>query len=322
MAITATRHSSFIFILSLFLFLFSILGKFGSHYWLFDLFSHFTIQYLWVSIILLITLFIINRKCYPVFALLFASLILNVMNIVPHYRQMSTIPLPDRTIRISSININSLNNDWHSLKNYLANYKPDIVMFFEFTPEWGEKINSLNKIFPYGKAVLQKDNFGIGIISRRPLNKVEIRRETQLNLPFIAATYEISNIPIIIVAAHSYPPISAYATQIRDAYLSRVADYIKDQSSPTILCGDLNITPWSSHFKNVLRISKLTSATGQGPVATWPTFFPFLRIPIDHCLTSAPIQIISYSIGPDIGSDHYPLEAVIALDPKRIPATK
>jgi endonuclease/exonuclease/phosphatase family metal-dependent hydrolase len=47
---------------------------------------------------------------------------------------------------------------------------------------------------------------------------------------------------------------------------------------------------------------------------TWPTFFPLLGIPIDHCLVSADLGVAQYRRLADFGSDHYPVLARLVQD--------
>jgi endonuclease/exonuclease/phosphatase (EEP) superfamily protein YafD len=45
-------------------------------------------------------------------------------------------------------------------------------------------------------------------------------------------------------------------------------------------------------------------------VPTWSANTPF-AIPIDHVLATSPLVITSRSVGPDVGSDHRPLDFVV-----------
>jgi endonuclease/exonuclease/phosphatase (EEP) superfamily protein YafD len=72
--------------------------------------------------------------------------------------------------------------------------------------------------------------------------------------------------------------------------------------------GDLNVSPWSWHFRRLVRESGLRdSMRGWGVQPSWPTFNPLLRIPLDHALHSPGIRIADRQTGRRVGSDHYPL---------------
>ena len=72
--------------------------------------------------------------------------------------------------------------------------------------------------------------------------------------------------------------------------------------------GDLNVSPWSAEFRQLLKDSQLRDSTkGFGLQPTWPTHVRLMQIPIDHLLYSSDIKIIDRRVGPNIGSDHYPL---------------
>ena len=91
-----------------------------------------------------------------------------------------------------------------------------------------------------------------------------------------------------------------------------------------MLAGDLNVTQFSPHFKNLLKTGKLKdSSRGFGYQPTWPAQLPLLnkisecplfRIPLDHVLVSGDIQVRSVELLPSIGSDHLAVEAVLSIN--------
>jgi endonuclease/exonuclease/phosphatase (EEP) superfamily protein YafD len=80
------------------------------------------------------------------------------------------------------------------------------------------------------------------------------------------------------------------------------------------LLGDLNVTPWSPYFQELLAATGLRdSARGWGLQPSWPTMSLLLRVPIDHCLISPELHVTERTLGPDIGSDHFPLLVTLAV---------
>ena len=75
-----------------------------------------------------------------------------------------------------------------------------------------------------------------------------------------------------------------------------------------VLLGDLNCTVWSPYFGRLVRDSGLKdSSRGWGVQPSWPAGNWLLRIPIDHCLHSPEVRVVRRGIGPDVGSDHFPV---------------
>ena len=96
--------------------------------------------------------------------------------------------------------------------------------------------------------------------------------------------------------------------RMRDQQLAIIADALRRLDEPVLLLGDLNVSPWSYHFKRLLRQSGLRDGTlGKGFQPTWPTSLLPLLIPIDHCLYSLGIHVVYRIVGKDVGSDHYPV---------------
>ena len=83
-----------------------------------------------------------------------------------------------------------------------------------------------------------------------------------------------------------------------------------------IVAGDFNVTPWSPHFRDLLKAAGLRNAAcGPGYLATWPRWFWPARIPIDHVLLKGPWAVTTLRLGPAFGSDHYPIIADLCLEP-------
>ncbi len=287
----------------------TMMGKFGEYFWLLDLFSHFTMQYFCLNFIFFIIVLVLNKKHYLQLLMILLIFSFNLANLLPFYQvKNSARTVSSKDIKIVSLNINSQNKDWKPLSNYLKEYNPDIIILTELTPAFGADLGVLKNIYPFGKAVMDDGNFGIGIISKIPLDKTEIHRQSSSQIPFITTEIKTNSTTLNIVAIHPFPPLGSEGTLLRNDYLDQVSQFIQKSDSPTILCGDFNATPWSYPFKKMMAETKLTLPLGSGVIATWPTSLPFLRIPIDHCLTSPTLHILNYSRGPNVGSDHFPFQ--------------
>ena len=127
-------------------------------------------------------------------------------------------------------------------------------------------------------------------------------------VPSVVAEMETPHGRCTVIATHPVPAICREYAAWRDGQLAELPGVVRRATSPVVLLGDLNSTPWGAHFRKLVHDSALRdSAQGRGVHPTWPAIDPLLRIPIDHCLLSPAIGLVDRQVGPDIGSDHYPL---------------
>ena len=78
--------------------------------------------------------------------------------------------------------------------------------------------------------------------------------------------------------------------------------------------GDFNATPWCRAFRRLVSASGLVdTALGRGVQTTWNARYPAPRIPIDHVLVPPTAIVLRRQVGPDVGSDHFPVEAEFVL---------
>jgi endonuclease/exonuclease/phosphatase (EEP) superfamily protein YafD len=162
--------------------------------------------------------------------------------------------------------------------------------------------------YNYTRQEPRDDNFGIGLYSRLPFTQSQIVYIGEAEVPSVVAEIETTLGKCTLLATHPLPPAGGAYSRWRNDQLAELPNYIRRATSPVLLLGDLNVSPWSSHFRRLLRESGLKdSSQGRGVQPTWPTYNPLLLIPIDHCLYSPQITIVSKQVGPWDGSDHYPL---------------
>ena len=78
--------------------------------------------------------------------------------------------------------------------------------------------------------------------------------------------------------------------------------------------GDLNVTPWSPYFRDLVkRTGLIDTGRKRGFQSTWKRNNPVFSIPIDHILHSEDLICTNRWIGPALGSDHRPVMAEFAF---------
>ena len=152
------------------------------------------------------------------------------------------------------------------------------------------------------------------MLSRWPLVDPQVVAFSETGFPSIIATVRRESGDFRFIATHPYPPFNGRATEALLVHLAGVAEAVESSPLPCIVAGDLNATPWSRPFRELLARSGLVdTAVGHGVQPTWHAHLPAPRIPIDHVLVPPAAVVLRREVGPDIGSDHFPVEAELIL---------
>ena len=110
------------------------------------------------------------------------------------------------------------------------------------------------------------------------------------------------------------PPVPPLGHNERDAQLAGLARELAANPGPVLLVGDLNTTPWSPAFANLLAQAQLDDPAQQfWPTGTWPAVLPVGRIWIDHVLAGHGATVTSRTVLEDVGSDHLPVVASVTV---------
>ena len=210
------------------------------------------------------------------------------------------------------------------VEKVIKDYNPDIIVLEEVNSVWIRSLDNIRKDYPYSITKPRDDNFGIALFSKSSLEAANIAYIGKANVPSIVTRIQLGKSMLSVLGTHPLPPGNAEYAYFRNEQLRSLSEYIRKIEKPVIVLGDLNTTPWSFHFRDLLKKSGLRdSCRGYGIQATWPSFFFPLRIPIDHCLYSSKISILNRQVGPNVGSDHFPLIVDFTVwSPTKVEKTK
>lgn len=297
----------------------TLAGWCGRWHWLLDLASHFR----WYWLIAAVTgLAACIRWPRPTaIACLALAAVGNARELLPAWLP-APAPLAARGhaepgIVVVSLNVHRLNDDPAATLAYLRDRRPDIVAVLEVDDAWAAALEDLAAEFPHRLIHPRADNFGIAVLSRWPLADARVANLGGSPFPSIVATVSHPSGDLRIVATHPMPPWNGrYAALMLDQF-DAIAEVVTTSDLPCVVMGDLNATPWSHAFRRLTDRSGLRdSALGRGIEPTWNARLWAPRIPIDHVLVPPEIAVIRRAVGPDVGSDHFPIEAELAL-PRR-----
>lgn len=287
--------------------LFAIATFSARTHFLLELTVHFKLLYFLSALVTTIAFTVLRRFRWAALSLLI--LLIHVPGVIALHipRQSTTLESPTPNLTVLSANILSYNSTPEALIHYISETQPDIILLQEVSPRWLMHLQPLiDTVYPYSLIHPQSDNFGMATLSKLPLTNIELLYASDDAPVSIEAILTINNRQLTILNYHPLPPGSFTYSTRRNRQLAYASEYVHQQPDLTIISGDLNVTPWSPYYQDLMRDSGLyNSRQGFGNLPTWPAVLPV--IPIDHCLVSSSIQTISFQRGPNIGSDHRPL---------------
>jgi endonuclease/exonuclease/phosphatase (EEP) superfamily protein YafD len=286
---------------------FTLLGLFARWYWFFELFVHFSLQYGVILLLLSIVAQIKKQKIYVV--IFFAFGLVNMIPVLASLKASSPIPAANHIkLRMLSINVRSVNTQHKRLINYIKGIKPDIVLLVETNWHWDENLDDIKALYPHSLVRPRWDSYGISFYSRYPLTRKEVLYLDDVPLPTLHVTAKINGTAVNIYGVHFAPPISPGSASYRNRQMKGLVKLLQKKNENIIVAGDMNTTPWSPHFKDLVSGGNIkNSMDGNGLGISWPSFFPPLGIAIDHVLVSKNIIVQHRQIGRNIGSDHLPV---------------
>ncbi|HIF33546.1 MAG TPA: hypothetical protein EYQ75_18240 [Planctomycetaceae bacterium] len=271
-------------------------------WWPFELLAHFRAQYVLLLAPLAIGLLVAKR--YPVAVLTGGCLIWNLTLVVPAFLDSPVDVGRSVELRLMSSNVLTSNRDYERFLQTVREENPDVLLVMEVDHRWSQALEELRAEYPFGSSVPRSDNFGIALFSKSPVEEFRVQYIGSAGAPSLQAVLTVGDTTVNVFGTHPLPPIG-HKTELRNEQLLAVADLVGVLTGPTILAGDLNTTPWSPFFRDVLHRSGLRdSRLGFGVQATWPSYLGIAGIPIDHVLVSDEISVIGRHVGSAFGSDH------------------
>jgi len=232
------------------------------------------------------------------------------LNVWPLYAAFLDVEAPPvtnaRAVRVAAFNVFIRNDDLPGIAAYLESQAVDIVVLEELTPASAERLVKLLPRLSHHYLALHEGVRGVAILSRWPLNAPQPARRG--DLIFAAqADVDLGDRKLRLYGVHLRWPMTPAAVRIRNAELDALGRELEACAQACVAVGDFNVTPWSSHFRDVLKNPHVRNcAAGRGMLMNWPSVLPAaLRIRIDQCLAAGAVDFAGVRVGESAGSDHF-----------------
>lgn len=235
-------------------------------------------------------------------------------------------PLPvgnGSSIKLMSFNVLWSNHDYPKIAAMIRAAQPDMIGLQEVRPANVIALaNALGGQYPY-HAIHPVDKFHtVGLLSRFPIESLVTLPNPPLERG-IQAVVRFQDRPLSILVVHLVPnnmplqPLSEFVAATKDRYAQRAAEVayleqsLRARTMPTIIMCDCNMTDTSETYARlhaVIGDSFQERGWGFGHtlrVAAVP--FPVQRV--DYIWHTNELSAVDPYVGPDGGSDHFPMIA-------------
>jgi endonuclease/exonuclease/phosphatase (EEP) superfamily protein YafD len=265
--------------------------------WWFDLFNHFVPHLALAAALWGVGAAVVGSRVSV--ALCALTVVIQGARLAPELVAPASAAPDGRVVRVLYANVLGPNEDHAAVLDLIERLDPDVVGLIEVRPHWADAVDAA--LPGWSREVnARPDNFGLGLWSRLPM---EASTEPFGSFPGIVARFD----GFAVVLAHPPPPVSGIASQLRDDYIASVGRTWPKLGDRVAIVGDLNATPWSRPFRELVATGLSDTRAGRGLQGSWPTFVPSaLGIPIDHVLVHG-VVARERRIEAEIGSDHRPV---------------
>jgi len=235
---------------------------------------------------------------------------------VPLYLGATPAPTDSRVYRAVFLNADLDNPEPEKVLEYLRQADADLVVLVEVTPTLMKALEPLQPAYPYARSSPRNDGRGIAVWSRLAWDDIEVREFDPSGFLSVVARFSLAGNRLTVIGTHPPWPMGATCSEHRNQQFAELARFATAQEGQVMILGDMNCTSWSPHFQDLLRGSGLQdSRQGFGIQPSWPAWLPLPLIAIDHCLASPGVIIHDRRIGPEVGSDHYPVVVEFSILP-------
>jgi endonuclease/exonuclease/phosphatase (EEP) superfamily protein YafD len=295
-----------------------VLGEVGRIHWLFELCSHFLVQYLFGFTAAAAYFALRGRWRWVVVAAVLATI--SAWRLAPYApleASAETTSTGTHRIRVMTINVHASSDRYDLVRAEIDRLNPDVIFLPENTDRWAAGLAPLRARYPYFVDGQSPSVFSLFLFSRLPLSEAAIIKLPEPGgFPALVVRVCLDETGkdaacLRLVGIHPPPPLAGRIAAERYAAFRALPDLIGGKDAErTVLLGDFNCTPWSPLFRDLLAATGMRDgARGFDLSPTWASQWLPFGLKIDNILIGKAIGVTNHFVGGDVGSDHFPVVA-------------
>jgi endonuclease/exonuclease/phosphatase (EEP) superfamily protein YafD len=288
----------------------SLAAFLGRWVWWLDVLANFRAQY--VVVLAFLGLVVMMSRWKKTGYGLLAVAMVNLVAVLPLFvGSPAEARLNSPSLRVMSFNLLSTNESYSDVIGYIQTVSPDVVLLHEASRPWEVAMESA--AVDYQMILARSEGLIFGTLALVKGDNVEAvsfgfaaNSPRALEIEFVPEDWDT---PVSILGIHPLAPSDEERAGYRDAQLAFATEWASGQSGPVVIAGDFNATPWSFPFRRLMKSADVVNS--QVGFGLQPSFSAhanlLLRVPIDHLLHSTDLEVTDRRLGPELGSDHFPL---------------
>lgn len=218
--------------------------------------------------------------------------------------------------RVSLLSVNVLmeNTDHASLQRLIDREDPDVLFLMETDDTWSDALDA--QLARYETVIRHplSNHYGAIFATRLPAVSAETVFLSEDDTPTVLAELQGPAGAFFFVGLHPRPPVPGSDTEARDAQIKRAALLADRTYLPVVAMGDFNDVAWSWTTRRFREYGDFHDPrVGRGMLASFDATSWWMRFPIDQLYLTDGLNLISFDRLEHIGSDHYPMKAVISV---------
>ncbi len=290
-------------------------GRLGHLYPHFDVFAQFGLQFLAISAAFICAVFFSRFKTLVGIVITIGLLALYSAwpHIVSSELQSRSFKLAtgEQALRIAHFNTFKNNPDNDAIAQEVLRLDADVVSLIEMSDKKKQAVlPKLLAAYPYQFDCISVSDCSQAIISKFPFKETSAQAGWE-GPPYVMAKLGGAFDGVTVYSIHTtrFPHSRAQLTQIR-----ALTKLLETTAGQKIVMGDFNATLFSRVLSTLEDGAALQRITD---LPTWPAQWQMPQLAIDHIFISEGFRVVgNQQIGANVGSDHYPILATVALKSK------
>ena len=281
----------------------------------------------WIAAILLIVAIVVRAPTrWPTVGVLALVIAINVWRIWPYsafaeaqvmLASGSDAAQDGQCFTAMAVNVKVKNKGYAAIARQIREYDPDVLFLMETDKEWIDQLEPVLSSYGFVRRHPQPHAFGLVFATRLPVAKANIVENTYRDTPTLYATLEpAGGPPIEFIGLHPKPPLPGWNTEQRDENIVNAGVQTPDRLPDALVMGDFNDVPWSRTTTRFRETGDWRDPRiGRGTYATFPSRYLFAGWPLDQLMVKGDLEVGSFAVLPDNGSDHRAMYTQVCARP-------